>query len=267
MNPFSNENELVEVDHNKFSNGPRPPMYDARDDELEERKLALDRREAELEQKIRDLEASEKSGGAGNVHLNNWPIPKVWIFTYHSITDEIPFKYQPIVRNFYYLWLVQFTGLLYNSLLEFFLWIGVGDNSSKPGIVDVLFSIIFLMAGSVCSWRLWYRNIYFSLRKGSTSVFRWGLFFLNIFLFFLWAIFLALGIPGTPSAGLLLAFDFYTAGLGAAGTACLVLGLLWSLVALATAALTLKVNRLYTTGEFSGEAKAVQAMGTAMMRA
>jgi len=130
--------------------------------ELDERERVLDERERELARREAELQAN-----GGNTKRKNYPFPGVFVFTYHSINEEIPEDKRDAVRMCHYSFIVTVTALLWNLICA-------TAAALKFGAVTGWFmAVIYLGAGVPLAWVLWYRRIYSACKHDSAIGFLW----------------------------------------------------------------------------------------------
>lgn len=163
--------------------------------DLTQRERDLARREAELDAKAKAL--------LGARPKNNWPFCMstqpwcllrrsqlyltcgyhlVFPFIYHSIPNEIPEPFQPLMTRLYQLWLVLFVTLIINMVAcVFILTSGATDGGKDMGasLGSVQLSLTgdffgrahgrvrYLVFIAPASFLLWYRPIYNGYMKAS----------------------------------------------------------------------------------------------------
>lgn len=159
----------------------------------------LERREREVAARERLLAEREATGKLQRA--KNWPC-RCLPLAYHSIADEIRPDSRAFVRKLYALLLLTWVALLWNAVTLFVIWI----EESKFGS-ETLWAAGYVLLGVPGSWFLWYRNAYYA-NKGDSAA-RWILFFVFFCLLHIgFGICMAVGIPKTNAAGLLLFIRF-----------------------------------------------------------
>ncbi|TFY72661.1 hypothetical protein EVG20_g331 [Dentipellis fragilis] len=196
-NPFASTNSL---DTNPFEDpfADQTSQYShdataARQAELTQRELDLERRERELNNKAENI---RKHG------RNNWP--PFFPLIFHSIADEIPEASRPLVTRLYQLWLVLFGTLIINMVACIFILTSGANDGGK----DLGASIGYIFVIGALSFLLWYRPIYNGYMKEQALYYYIYFFFAGWHLVF--SIYMIIGIPSTGSAGLIRTIQMYT---------------------------------------------------------
>ncbi|PCH38004.1 scamp-domain-containing protein [Wolfiporia cocos MD-104 SS10] len=197
-NPFASTHSL---DANPFDDpsehtSPGPsypsPAHAARLEGLSQRERDLERREQELNQRADHIRRFGR---------NNWP--PFYPLVYHSIQEEIPEPWRPLITRLYQLWFVLFGTLVINMVACIF----VLTSGSSNGGSDLGSSIGYLLVITPLSFLLWYRPIYNGYMKEQALYYYLYFVFCGFHLVF--SIYMILGIPGTGSAGLIQTIKMY----------------------------------------------------------
>ena len=78
----------------------------------------------------------------GGLRKKNYPFPGVFVFTYHSIEEEIPEQTRPVVRMAHYSFIITVVALFWN-------FIAASAAAFKFGAMGGWFmSVIYLGAGA-----------------------------------------------------------------------------------------------------------------------
>ena len=129
--------------------------------ELDDRERVLDARERDLARREAELLAN------GGMRKKNYPFPGVFVFTYHSIEEEIPEPTRPVVRMVHYSFIITVVALFWN-------FIAATAAAFKFGAAAGWFmSVIYLGAGAPLAWYLWYRRLYSACKHDSALGFLW----------------------------------------------------------------------------------------------
>jgi len=214
QNPFASTHSL---DANPFDD---PPAQSAsaqaaeqtRLEELRRREQDLERREAELNNKVEHI---RKHG------RNNWPPFLPLIF--HSIRDEIPEASRPLVTRLYQLWLVLFGTLIINMVACIFILIAGSSDGGK----DLGASIGYLFMISITSFLLWYRPVYNGYMKEQALYYYLYFFFCGFHLVF--SVYMIIGVPSTGSAGLIQTIQMFSRHHWVAAILCTIATVGWTL--------------------------------------
>ena len=129
--------------------------------ELDDRERVLDARERDLARREAELLAN------GGLRKKNYPFPGVFVFTYHSIEEEIPEPTRPVVRMVHYSFIITVVALFWN-------FIAATAAAFQFGAAAGWFmSVIYLGAGAPLAWYLWYRRLYSACKHDSAIGFLW----------------------------------------------------------------------------------------------
>jgi len=195
-NPFASTTSL---DQNPFEDpAPPPPVAGAKGNRLDD----LERRERELQ--AREAELARRQEHIRLHGRNNWPF--FFPLIYHSIPDEIPEQYQPLISRLYQLWLILLITLIINLVACIF----VLTSGSSDGAKDLGSSITYLPVIGILSFLLWYRPIYNAYMKEQSLYYYLYFFFCGWHLLF--SVYMILGIPSTGSAGLIQTVSMFSRG-------------------------------------------------------
>ncbi|KAJ3329477.1 hypothetical protein HDU76_007822, partial [Blyttiomyces sp. JEL0837] len=164
--------------------------------ELKSKEEELRRREEELERREQGLRQQEDAMRSSGFKVPNWP--PFYPLIYHDIDDEVPEDLRPTVRRIYYFWLGTVGQLILNMIACLALLI---SHATTSGASDFGISLIYCFTITAMSFYLWYRPVYVAFCKDSSL-------FFYIFLLFegfhvLYAGYMAVGLPGSGSAGLI----------------------------------------------------------------
>ncbi|KAI8992394.1 scamp family-domain-containing protein [Pilobolus umbonatus] len=182
--------------------------------EYKEREMALLKKERELAERERDLEARQMNFGRKGA--SNFP--PCFPFMYHDINSEVPLAHQQTVWWLYREWLLFETTLVLNFIaclaLLFFHPPSVTSAATNMGV-----ALTQMFTHTAASFFLWYRPVYNAYMK-ETSLYYYFYFIFNGF-HILYTFYMAIGIPSTGGAGLILLVTLFTDGY--IGTAVLTL--------------------------------------------
>uniref|UniRef100_A0A3Q3XE05 Secretory carrier-associated membrane protein n=1 Tax=Mola mola TaxID=94237 RepID=A0A3Q3XE05_MOLML len=159
-------------------------------EELEKKAQALERRERELE---------SHSLGPGASRQNNWPpLPSfcpVGPCFYQDISVEISQQFQRTVTIMYYFWIFSACTMFFNLISSFAVFC-VDTTGSGVGLgLAILWAILF----TPCSFVCWYRPVYKAFR--SDSSFNFFVFFFIFFAQVVVYVIMTIGIPGWGYSG------------------------------------------------------------------
>ncbi|XP_013080206.1 secretory carrier-associated membrane protein 1-like isoform X3 [Biomphalaria glabrata] len=221
---------------------------------LQEREEELERKAAELQKKEQELKNASMAGGKKE---NNWPpLPKFFPIGpcfYQDFNVDIPLEFQRIVKLTYYLWGFHVLVLFLNFLgsLAYFI-----TNSSGGATFGL--SILWLVLFTPCSFICWYRPLYKAFR--SDSSFNFFVFFFIFFFQFCVYVVQCLGITDFTVGWI---NGLKTVGESAgAGAFMLIIAFLFTIEAVVSIVLLIKVHRIYrSTGASFQKAQAEFANG------
>ncbi|KAJ3427730.1 secretory carrier-associated membrane protein [Anaeramoeba flamelloides] len=238
--------------------GYKPPEYLQEENPLEnntveERELMLERREQELLRREQELNQKSKASGIDLDRPPNWP--KCRPFLFHDISKDIPQNCRAIVRKAYFCWIWGVTGILWN-LVCMIAKLFVGDALGKGN--DIVISILIPFFVIPLSWIFWYRLLYNATRKSKSSKFI--IFFSTFSMWFLFSVFMVIGIKGTGSAGIINCIDLF--GLNkVVGFFLLANIILWVFEIVLIVIIIKQVNSYYKSSSMTTE-QAKQELGT-----
>jgi len=178
---------------NKLSPSLTSDTHDPRLEQIKQRERDLERREQELNVKAERIRTHGR---------NNWPFFFPLIF--HSIKDEIPEDFRPLITRLYQLWLVLAGTLLINMVACIFILLA----GSSEGGKDLGGSIGYIFLITPLSFLLWYRPIYNGFMKEQALYYYLYFFFGGFHLLF--SVYMIIGIPSTGSAGLIQTIQMYS---------------------------------------------------------
>jgi len=200
------------------------------DFEERERRLAL--REKEITEKARELEQRfgyivpdptstsgnlESVNGNGNGHRDghrdptkrtpdaaNWPHSTCCPWIRHNIERDIEEHFQPMVRLTFFCWKLVAVGFVLNISTIFVAAFHANYYGSPQAASNALFSaLIFGLAAIPLSFIMWYMNLYRLCCRYSSA--RWISFVLSFGLHGIVSVFMVLGMPWYPCAGVFFA--------------------------------------------------------------
>ncbi|KAI8061331.1 scamp family-domain-containing protein [Thamnidium elegans] len=196
--PFGSSTTYFNNDNN---NTPSPPLAPATDNFLA-REEALRQKERELADRERNLEERQRNGGLRGA--NNFP--PCFPIMYLNIVQEIPTQHQSTVLWLYREWLL----FLVTLLLNFFacLWVLIDHPTEvQTSSVNMGIALTELFTHTLASFFLWYRPVYNAYMK-DTSLYYYFFFVFNGF-HILYTFYMAIGIPSTGGAGLILLITLF----------------------------------------------------------
>ncbi|KAF9564597.1 scamp-domain-containing protein [Agrocybe pediades] len=213
QNPFASTHSL---DTNPFDDPPaqqsaNQPSTAARLEEIQRRERDLERREAEINNKAEHIRRHGR---------NNFP--PFFPLIYHSIAEEIPEAWRPLITRLYQLWLVLFGTLIVNMIACIFILTA----GSPAGGSDLGASIGYLIFISIFSFLLWYRPIYNGFMKEQALYYYFYFFFGGFHLLF--SLYMIIGFQGTGSAGLIQTISAFSHHFWVAGALGLVATVGWT---------------------------------------
>ncbi|KAJ9596724.1 hypothetical protein L9F63_012247, partial [Diploptera punctata] len=179
------------------------------------------RRQEELERKAQELARREEElkNAPYNARRNNWPpLPEKCCFQpcfYQDINVDIPLEFQKVVRMLYYLWMFHACVMVLNVVGGLALMI----NNSQFTMFGL--AILYLILFTPFSFLCWYRPAYKAFR--SDSSFNFMVFFFVFFFQFMVTVIQSIGIPGSGTCGMLIAFQTFDSTAGGITVGILVL--------------------------------------------
>jgi len=148
----------------------------------------LDRREAEILRRERDLELRERNGGGGDGGKSpNWPL-KCYPVAYHNIGEEIPSHHARAVRMCYAAYCILALALLGN------MFVATARLFTDGQFASFLMAFIYLVCGVPGAYTLWYKRLYNSCKRDRALGFMW--FFLMFLLHIAFVVYASLAPPG-----------------------------------------------------------------------
>ena len=193
-------------------------------EQLNKKEAYLDKKEKQLLERRKRLEAVKQELNTSNIRRDNWPCT-YYPITFHSIQQEIPPHARSHMKRMYTLVLMTFVCFSVNTFAELVLYFtSVGSDS------DILLAVLYLFCGVCGCWRLWYRQIYYGIRDRKTL--KWWCFFFFFFCHIGFCIIMAIGIKNWGGAGIMTMIDAFKNKKSFAGFVCLICSCLWSIVAL-----------------------------------
>ncbi|XP_052793737.1 secretory carrier-associated membrane protein 1-like isoform X1 [Mya arenaria] len=222
----------------------------------------LERRQQELEKKAEELARKEQE--MKNMQFqdrqNNWPPLPGWFPVgpcfYQDFSVDIPLEFQRTVKIIYYIWMFYAFTLFLNFMGSMAYFI-VDSNGGPTFGLSILWFILF----TPCSFICWYRPVYKAFR--SDSSFNFFVFFFIFFFQFCVCVLMCLGITDF-SVGWINSLKTIGGNL-AAGLVMLVVSLFFTITAVVSIVMLIKVHRIYrSTG--ASFAKAQQEFATGVMK-
>lgn len=209
---------------------------------------------AEEEERLNNY--AENEAGADkdpNYRPANWPpFPGFcrWPFHacfHHDFQGEIPDWGYGTLKRMYQMWLLYFLVLFWNLVCSL---ASIGCSNCESTGSQAGFALLWFLLFSPLSYMCWFQPLYQAMRKDSSLRFGW--FFLNAAIQFIFACIAAIGIEGSGHCGLISA-TVALAGDGGdkvIGIMMMVCAGLWILFALYCGYMIQRVLRLYrSTGQ------------------
>ncbi|CDH59884.1 scamp-domain-containing protein [Lichtheimia corymbifera JMRC:FSU:9682] len=183
----------------------------------------LQAREEALRQKERELaEREARLGERQRPHANNFP--PCFPIMYLDITTEIPLNHQSTVWWLYREWLWFELTLVLNFVACLCLLFSHPPSvTSAP--TDLGIALTQMFTHSLASFFLWYRPVYNAYMK-EVSLYYTLYFIFNGF-HILYTFYMAIGIPSTGGAGLILVVTLFTDGYIITGIIALLASVCW----------------------------------------
>ncbi|KAJ2504429.1 hypothetical protein GGH95_005441 [Coemansia sp. RSA 1836] len=234
-------------------------VHDDREAELRRREEAL----AAREQELRTREANVQMMASGTRPALNFP--PLYPIMYHAIDAEVPTGDRSTVRAIFYLWLALEAMLGFNCIACLVVMLSGAADVSNAG-ASFGSSFVYLFTISAGSFFLWYRPVYNAYMKDS-SMFFYFFFVFNGF-HILFDAYMAVGVPGAGSAGMVIMLQCLSSNKTAAGALCGISFSLWVLHLLGSLFMYRKVRMHYTArGHTFSEAKQQAYQGFAQSSA
>eukprot|EP01006_Ploeotia_vitrea_P034979 TRINITY_DN65827_c9_g1_i1.p1 TRINITY_DN65827_c9_g1~~TRINITY_DN65827_c9_g1_i1.p1 ORF type:complete len:368 (+),score=175.61 TRINITY_DN65827_c9_g1_i1:36-1106(+) len=216
--------------------------------DLASREEMLRRKEQALVAKERELERRERALAESGYVQPNWPC-SCYAITYHSIRDEIPEEYRPLVTRFYacvlYMWLAMF----WNWVVILASWF-----TADGSLTEWLWASIFVVSGVPGAWSGWYRQIYYATRDKSSR--KWVVFFFNFGVMHIgFSLLMTTGVPGISSVGLWFMIEKFANSYTVIGLMSLASTFMWITQVLLSIYL---LKKAYATYKSSGADKKVK---------
>ncbi|KAL2911478.1 Vacuolar protein sorting-associated protein 70 [Polyrhizophydium stewartii] len=192
----------------------------AREEQLRKREAELAERERELRQQQEDLRRQ-------GVHPPNWP--PFYPLVHHDIDVAIAEDKRPAVRRLYQYWLAACGLLVLNMATLLIIMFSHPDNMNFiPGDFGVALVYVFFM--STASFATWYFPAYLGFKNNSSLYSYIFLLFHGFHILFL--CYMAVGIPGSGSAGLITVLAVFGGGRPIAGVFAAIVFAGWVLSAM-----------------------------------
>ena len=103
----------------------------------------------------------------GGPRKKNYPFPGFFVFTYHSIDNEIPEEKRRALRMAHYSFILIVVALCWNFLSA------TAAAIKFTAVSGWFMSVIYLGAGVPLAWTLWYRRVYSACKHDSALGFMW----------------------------------------------------------------------------------------------
>ncbi|KAJ1734481.1 hypothetical protein LPJ61_001050 [Coemansia biformis] len=227
----------------------------SREAELRRREEALAAREREL----RTREANVQALAAGARPPLNFP--PLYPIMYHAIDAEVPAGDRGTVRTIFYLWLALEAMLALNCVACLVVMVSNAKDVSNSG-ASFGSSFVYLFTISAGSFFLWYRPVYNAYMKDSSMFFY--LFFIFNGFHILFDAYMAVGVPGAGSAGMIIMLQCLSSDKKAGAALAGICFSLWTLHFMASLAMFFRVRRHYRRrGHTFAEAKQQAYLGFA----
>nr|KAJ3420706.1 hypothetical protein HK105_005360 [Polyrhizophydium stewartii] len=195
--------------------------------ELSAREEQLRKREAELAERERELRQQQEDLRRQGVHPPNWP--PFYPLVHHDIDVAIAEDKRPAVRRLYQYWLAACGLLVLNMATLLIIMFSHPDNMNFiPGDFGVALVYVFFM--STASFATWYFPAYLGFKNNSSLYSYIFLLFHGFHILFL--CYMAVGIPGSGSAGLITVLAVFGGGRPIAGVFAAIVFAGWVLSAM-----------------------------------
>ncbi|KAI8643672.1 scamp family-domain-containing protein [Parasitella parasitica] len=203
LHDFSNATTFHHVSDNRDPFSSSQTTLPTQADDYSQREEALRRKERELADRERDLEQRQRQ----TLQRRDNNFPPCFPILYLNIVDEIHIQHQTTVLWLYREWLLFLVTLVMNFFAC--LWVlfsHPASVTSAPTNMGVALTELF--THSLASFFLWYRPVYNGYMKDNSMYF----FFFFIFNGFhiLYTFYMAIGIPSTGGAGLILLVTLFS---------------------------------------------------------
>ncbi|KAJ3447645.1 secretory carrier-associated membrane protein [Anaeramoeba flamelloides] len=211
----------------------------------DERLREVQRLEAELDIREREIKNREMNLGEDYDRTPNWPRCKPFLF--HDIPQDIPVQAHGFMRMAYFNWMFGTACLIWNAFcLISKLFVKEVDGKGN----DLVISILFVVFGVPFAWIFWYRLLYNAARKKKSSKFI--LFFSTFSVWMLYSVFICIGIKGTGAAGLINLIDIYDQN-KVVGVFCIINFCIWICCVLLYVWVIVRVNKYYKSSGLTTE--------------
>ncbi|ORX52817.1 scamp-domain-containing protein [Hesseltinella vesiculosa] len=243
----------VNVDQDPFqssSSQPSTSVYTAQQsDDIQQREETLRRKEQELADRERALQEQQRRGRRGGA--NNFP--PCFPLMYLDINNEIPNEHQWTVWWLYREWLLFEITLVLNFIACLIVLFSHPPSvTSAPTNMGVALTEMF--THTLASFFLWYRPVYNAFMK-EVSLYYFFFFVFNGF-HIAYTFYMAVGIPNTGGAGLILLVTLFTDNYIAAGVFTLLASICWIVMGVLAVYLYIRTyNHYKAAGHTLSEAK------------
>jgi len=232
VDPFSTVDSPYQ--HGSNSSTPTPGQVSGNREE------ELLRKERELEQRERDLEQRQRTLSRQGRQPNNFP--PCFPFLYLDISVEIPPQHQGVMNWLYREWLLFEVTLVMNFIACLcVLFSHPPSVTSAP--TDMGVALTELFTHTAASFFLWYRPVYNAYMK-EVSLYYYFFFVFNGF-HVLYTFYMAVGIPSTGGAGLILLVTLFSDGYILSGIFTLLATICWLVLGVMAVFLYKKVHNQY----------------------
>ncbi|KAJ3114434.1 hypothetical protein HDU96_002104 [Phlyctochytrium bullatum] len=228
--PVEEDDDLEKGKQASSSKGKKESAVEARERELKKKEEELAKREAQLHEAQR----------LSQPRIPNFPF--FWPVMHHNINLDIPPASRVTMRWIFRNWIFMLACLFANAVGCFSVMVAhVSGNTSAAR--DFGISIMYIIVIAIASFYLWYRPVYNAFMKDSSMLFYF--FFLFGGLHVLFVAYMALGLPGSGSAGVINTISVVTDSKVVASIICCVVSSMWILTGLVQLYLYKRVHYYY----------------------
>lgn len=246
-NPFNEEDPFADpVIANALKDHSDPQFEDSSSTHYGERlvdnsastpqETELQRREAELAAREASLTRQEQTLREQAHNIQKPPnFPPLYPIMFHDIDVEIPPDHREVVRRIYWIWLATVGTLIWNAVAAFLILVSHASGV-VTGATDFGGAFVYCFTISAASFFLWYRPVYNAYMKDKALYFCKPRLINNTDCYFVFGglhiafqYYMAVGIPGSGSAGLINTISMLSDNKIVAGMFGLVNSVLWAM--------------------------------------
>lgn len=227
------------------------PTEELRQTPLTAKEIELKKKEAELvarEKKLNAVVKNVQKAAAVVDRKNNFP--PCWPMMYHNIKVDIPENGRSTVRWLYGCWMFLFLVLILNASSCLAILVSHASGVDTGG-KDFGGSLMYCVGIPIASFFLWYKPAY----RGycNKSSFNFYMFFSFSLCHILFCFYMAIGIPGSGSAGIINSISMLSDDKVLAGILCCINSGCWILLGLIHLALYRRTHNYYRNEGLTAE--------------